>query len=62
MLSKCYRNALKVAAAHEFKHVAFPLLGAGGRGYPVAEAASHALQAVRRFLENHREHTFERIR
>jgi Ca-activated chloride channel family protein len=49
-LSECYAACLRVAADQGFGHVAFPVLGAGGRGFPVQAAVSLGLSAAAQFL------------
>jgi hypothetical protein len=44
-----------------FKTIAFPLLGAGGCGFPPRVAAREALREVRSFLDKHQDHPFEKI-
>ncbi|KAF2676721.1 hypothetical protein K458DRAFT_351264 [Lentithecium fluviatile CBS 122367] len=61
ILSECYRSALRLAVGHKLKTVAFPLLGAGGCGFPPRVAARVALQEVREFLDTHKGHPFEKI-
>jgi len=46
LLADCYRNALKVADERGLASVAFPAISTGIFGYPMAEAARVALQAV----------------
>lgn len=46
---------------HGIKTIAFPCLAAGGCGFPSRVASRIALQEVREFLDNHRDHPFERI-
>jgi O-acetyl-ADP-ribose deacetylase (regulator of RNase III) len=62
VLSACYRNALKTAMDESsIRTIAFPCLGTGGCGFPSRVATWIALQAVRDFLDAHKEHRFERI-
>ncbi|HRY79931.1 MAG TPA: macro domain-containing protein, partial [Spirochaetia bacterium] len=49
-LSECYAACLLVAKERGFGHVAFPVLGAGGRGFPVDAAVSLGLSAAAQFL------------
>ena len=46
LLAACYRNALRLAAQHGIRSIAFPALSAGAFGYPMAAAARVALKAV----------------
>ncbi len=46
LLADCYRNALRLAEAHDVERIGFPALSTGAFGYPFAEAARVALDAV----------------
>ena len=46
LLADCYRNALAVADENSLESVAFPAISTGIFGYPMAEAAGVALNAV----------------
>lgn len=46
LLASAYRRSLEVALEHELKTIAFPAISAGVYGYPLAEAASIALETV----------------
>ena len=46
-LARCYTSSLAVAAAHGVKSLAFPSISTGAYGYPIEQAASIALRAVR---------------
>lgn len=46
LLADCYRNALRLADAHDVKSVAFPALSTGAFGYPLEEAAQVAASTV----------------
>jgi O-acetyl-ADP-ribose deacetylase len=50
VLARCYRNSLALAAARGLSSVAFPAISTGVYGYPVEEAASVALGALREAL------------
>ncbi len=50
LLAACYRNSLKLAVANGVHTIAFPAISCGVYGYPLAEAASIAVQEVRQFL------------
>ena len=50
LLARCYRVALRLAEEHAVASVAFPALSTGAFGYPMEEAASVALGAVRAAL------------
>lgn len=46
LLADCYRHALELAEAEGLQSVAFPAISTGVFGYPLAEAARVAVQAV----------------
>ncbi|HEX5364091.1 MAG TPA: O-acetyl-ADP-ribose deacetylase [Gallionella sp.] len=50
LLASCYRESLKLAAAHQLNSIAFPCISTGVYGYPAALAAEVAIAAVRDFL------------
>ncbi len=50
LLSSAYRSSLALAAEHGLASVAFPSLSTGIFGYPINDAASVAIGAVRDFL------------
>ncbi len=55
LLANCYTNSLRLAVENELKTVAFPNISTGVYGYPKAEAAAVAIEAVQHFLlENDR--------
>lgn len=49
LLASCYRRALELAAARGLGSLAFPGIGTGIYGYPVADAARIAVATVRAF-------------
>ena len=51
LLASCYRESLRFAVEHGIKTIAFPSISTGVYGYPVAQAAVVALNAVKQFLE-----------
>jgi O-acetyl-ADP-ribose deacetylase len=53
LLASCYRRALELAAAHGARRVALPAISTGVYGYPLAEGARVAVDAVRAGLEAH---------
>ena len=53
LLASCYRESLRLAVDHNIKTIAFPSISTGVYGYPVAQAAVIALNAVKQFLEAH---------
>jgi O-acetyl-ADP-ribose deacetylase (regulator of RNase III) len=52
-LASCYRKSLELATQHGCKTVAFPNISTGIYGYPKAEAAKVAVEAVSEYLANH---------
>jgi O-acetyl-ADP-ribose deacetylase len=50
LLRQAYLNSLRTAVKSGLKTVAFPSIGTGAYGYPVAEASRVALAAVKEFL------------
>lgn len=46
LLASCYRRAIAIAARHELHTLAFPAISTGAYGYPKAEAAAVASQAI----------------
>lgn len=51
MLSKCYRNSLKVAVKNGVRTIAFPSISTGAYGFPVEKAAKIAMREIAGFLE-----------
>lgn len=47
LLASCYRESLRLAAAHSIGSLAFPSISTGVYGYPKREAAGIALATVR---------------
>ncbi|MFA5941979.1 MAG: O-acetyl-ADP-ribose deacetylase [Sinimarinibacterium sp.] len=50
LLASCYRESLRLAAAHGAQSVAFPSISTGVYGYPVEDAARIAVATVRATL------------
>lgn len=50
LLASCYRNALRLAADHGARSIAFPCISTGVYGYPLEQAARIALGTVRSSL------------
>jgi O-acetyl-ADP-ribose deacetylase (regulator of RNase III) len=50
LLAACYRNSLALAVRHSLTSIVFPAISTGAFGYPQAEAAAVASQAVIEFL------------
>ena len=51
LLSACYRNCFKLAAANQIHSMAFPAISCGVYGYPIEEAAKIALGSAVKALE-----------
>lgn len=52
-LRDCYRKSLALAARHECKSIAFPLISTGNLGYPKEEGMRIALDEINAFLMKH---------
>ncbi len=50
LLASCYLKSLKIAKENKFKIIAFPAISTGIYGYPKKEAATIALNTVKKFL------------
>lgn len=53
LLENAYRNALKTAAGHGIRTIAFPSISTGVYRYPVDRAALAAVRTVRKFCKEH---------
>ena len=51
LLTKAYKNSLRLAVEEGLKTIAFPSISTGAYGYPIREAAKVALEAVWEYLE-----------
>ena len=49
LLASCYRESLKLAAAHKLKSVAFPAISCGAYGYPLEQAVKIAVRECATF-------------
>ncbi len=54
LLANCYRNSLALAAECDIKSIAFPSLGTGAYGIPIARACEVAASAAREHVETYR--------
>lgn len=50
VLAACYKNSLLLAVQNSLNSIAFPAISTGVYGYPPAEAAAAASQAIMEFL------------
>ncbi|WP_462331524.1 macro domain-containing protein [Schwartzia sp. (in: firmicutes)] len=53
LLSRCYKNCLKLALEHHCSSIAFPLISAGVFGCPAETSITAATQVIRDFLSEH---------
>ena len=49
LLASCYRECLKLAAAHDLKSIAFPAISCGAYGYPLDQAIGIAVRECAEF-------------
>lgn len=49
LLASCYRESLKLVAAHKLRSVAFPAISCGAYGYPLADAVEIAVRECANF-------------
>ena len=50
LLASCYNRSLRLAVAHDATTIAFPAISCGAYGYPIADAAHVAVDAIRAYL------------
>jgi O-acetyl-ADP-ribose deacetylase len=50
LLARCYRSALELAREQEVRTIAFPAISCGVFGYPVARAATVAVDTISAYL------------
>lgn len=50
LLRGCYETAMRLAAEHELRSIAFPSISTGAYGYPIEQAAEIAVATVREML------------
>lgn len=55
LLASCYRVALEIARAHQVRTIAFPAISCGAYRFPVPQAATIAMAAIRDALESYDE-------
>jgi len=53
LLGSCYRESLKLAAAHRLKTIAFPAISCGAYGYPLEQAVKIAVRESMDFATGH---------
>ena len=53
LLASCYRRSLELAVEHRCRSVAFPAIGCGIYGYPMAAGAKIAVRETSAFLAKH---------
>jgi len=53
LLASCYRESLKLAAAHQLRSIAFPAISCGVYGYPLAQAVTIAVRESMNFAAGH---------
>lgn len=53
LLAACYTNSLKLAKDRGIRSIAFPAIGCGVYGYPIADACRIAVDTCVAFLERH---------
>ena len=49
LLASCYRESLKLAAAHKLRSIAFPAISCGAYGYPLERAVKIAVRECHAF-------------
>ena len=52
LLTRCYQNALQLAAANDCQTIAFPAISTGVYGFPADEAAKIAVKTISKVLED----------
>ena len=62
LLASCYRESLKLAAAHGLKTIAFPAISCGAYGYPLEQAVKIAVRESARFRSHECRSREDRLR
>jgi len=60
LLGSCYSNSLELAKTYNLKRVAFPSISTGAYRFPVARAASIALETVKSYI-NKNPDSFDKV-
>jgi O-acetyl-ADP-ribose deacetylase (regulator of RNase III) len=60
LLAACYKNSLRLGAENSLASIAFPAISTGVFGYPLAEAAEVASQAIAEYVS--REQSLKSVR
>ena len=55
LLASCYTRSLELACENSCRSIAFPGISTGVYGYPLDEAAKVSLQAIRKWLDEHKD-------
>jgi O-acetyl-ADP-ribose deacetylase (regulator of RNase III) len=53
LLVSCYRECLKLAAAHNLRSIVFPAISCGAYGYPLEQAVKIAVRESANFVAGH---------
>ncbi len=61
ILASCYTSSLMLAKEHKIKTIAFPNISTGVYGYPIEEASKIAVETVKEFLEEEKNHGIEEV-
>jgi O-acetyl-ADP-ribose deacetylase (regulator of RNase III) len=54
LLSRCYRNSLKLADAYKLEQIAFPSISTGVYGFPLEKACKIALDTIGLYLHSNK--------
>lgn len=61
ILSRCYKNSLRLADEKRATSIAFPAISGGAYGYPMVGAAEVALSAVKNYFEENNESHISKV-